>query len=144
MKTAKKTVAIKKTTLPIGDLFSNVVKHDLSKSYKQPAKTNKDFLTSVFNTQRARGFTTHVHKSTDKVSTDVFEILCLAMGIISVTISWIPFAGFVTPVVSFMSAYKTKKKSNLRLAGIVLSLASIIICASIMITLAVKPSVFGI
>ena len=112
------------------------------------SKTSKpaenDFLTAFFNKQRNRGFTAHVHKSTDKVSTDVFEILCLAMGIIGLLISWIPFACFITPSISLVSAYKTKRKSGLRLAGIILSVVSIIICASIMIILGVNPAVFGI
>lgn len=134
----RRTVSVKK---PIAVTEQGLTRFNKIKNSK-PAE--KDFLLSFFNRQRDRGFTTHVHKSSDKASTDVFEILCLAMGIVGIIISWIPFVGFVTPAVSFMSAYKTRKNTNFRMAGIILSLVSIIICASIMITLAVKPSVFGI
>ena len=139
----KKISEIKKAiaTTPV-KTFAEVMQSAKNKAQSSAKTVQKDFLTTFFNReQHNRGRT----ETSSSRSIDVFEILCLAMGIVGIVISWIPFVGFITPAVSLVGAYKTKRKnSKLRLAGILLSIVSITICVSIMVVLAVKPSVLGI
>lgn len=113
------------------------------------AAAKKDVLTELFNKPRKTGYEKPRAEEKrivgKKTTTDILEITCLIAGIVGLTISWMPFIGFVAPAVSFIAAYRIKKKdSKFKLMGIVLSLISVIICISIMITLAVNPAVFGL